>query len=66
MVNSFAEQLAFDTYGRAIKECIFMHQCVKCGEDASFFTDEVSEVEFNISGFCQVCQNNIFGVNEDA
>ena len=34
MVNSFAEQLAFDTYGRSIKECIFMHQCVKCGEDA--------------------------------
>ena len=66
MISNFVEKLAWDTYGRSTRECIFMKQCVKCGEDASSFTDEVSEAEFNISGFCQVCQDNIFGGSKDA
>lgn len=33
-----------------------------CGGDASEFTDEQSMREFTISGLCQRCQDEIFGV----
>jgi hypothetical protein len=33
-----------------------------CGEDASEFTDELSEKEYTISGLCQSCQNIVFGL----
>ena len=61
MISDFVEQLALGTYGRSTRDSIFLERCVKCGESASSFEDEVSEREFYISGVCQLCQITIFG-----
>jgi hypothetical protein len=34
--------------------------CVKCDKPANSFRDEESEVEFDISGLCQDCQDEVF------
>jgi len=33
-----------------------------CGKPAATFRDETSVREFRISGFCQACQDAVFGV----
>jgi hypothetical protein len=33
-----------------------------CGGNASAFRDEISRREYAITGFCQSCQDNMFGV----
>ena len=38
-------------------------QCVSCGDSAKSFRDDVSKREFAISGFCQKCQDETFGVS---
>ena len=38
-------------------------QCATCGEAANEFRNELSEREYNISGMCQACQDDIFGVD---
>ena len=35
--------------------------CNWCGKPATQFTDELSRKEYNISGFCQDCQDKTFG-----
>ena len=42
-------------------------QCATCGEDVRVqqFRDRLSEREFNISGMCQVCQDDVFGGEEN-
>jgi len=32
-----------------------------CGGDATKFKNEISKREYRISGFCQQCQDNMFG-----
>lgn len=34
-----------------------INTCVKCGGDANLFRDEVSEKEYEITKFCQSCQD---------
>ena len=38
---------------------------IGCGGDATKFRDELSRREFTISGLCQKCQDNIFGLAEN-
>jgi hypothetical protein len=38
---------------------------VGCGGPANEFRDARSEKEYGISGFCQNCQDKVFGVEED-
>jgi len=35
--------------------------CGWCGKPATEFRDELSRKEFTISGFCQSCQDNVWG-----
>lgn len=35
--------------------------CTDCGGPATDFKDELSKREYSISGFCQKCQDAIFG-----
>ena len=35
--------------------------CTWCGEKVTGFKDEISLKEYNISGFCQECQDKTFG-----
>jgi|TARA_R100000049_G_scaffold4748_2_gene11435 hypothetical protein len=40
-------------------------KCVSCKEDATEFTDALSEKEYGISGLCQSCQDQVFGVSDE-
>lgn len=37
------------------------HMCILCSNEASAFTDESAELEFEVSGLCQQCQDECFG-----
>ena len=42
--------------------------CVSCDAEgiiASSFSDDLSRKEYSISGFCQSCQDDLFGPEED-
>ena len=39
--------------------------CVSCKGEASSFRDSLSQKEYSISGLCQSCQDNIFGISEE-
>ena len=42
--------------------------CVSCGKEgivASSFRDDLSKKEYAISGMCQCCQDDVFGVKEE-
>ena len=55
------DEMAFKLFGRSRTLAIAGNGCVKCGESAVDFRDEISKKEFGISGFCQACQDDIFG-----
>ena len=59
------EEMAFALFGRSRTLAIAGGGCVKCGQPAVDFRDELSRKEFGISGFCQSCQDEIFGAEED-
>lgn len=37
--------------------------CTWCGAEATEFRNEISRREYRISGFCQQCQDNTFGMD---
>jgi hypothetical protein len=37
--------------------------CPSCSKPVGTFRDELSKKEFGISGLCQVCQDEVFGIN---
>ena len=53
--------------GRDRATCVESLTCVTCGGDAQkvAFRDPLSWKEFQISGMCQECQDEVFGVSED-
>ena len=61
-LDNAKEEMAFRLFGRSRTLAIAGNGCVKCGESAVDFTDELSRKEFGISGLCQSCQDGIFGV----
>jgi len=46
--------------GRDRTQSVSQNICNWCGEDASTFTDALSEKEYTISGLCQTCQDKTF------
>tara|TARA_Y100000310_G_C20648560_1_gene798053 strand:+ start:374 stop:574 length:201 start_codon:yes stop_codon:yes gene_type:complete len=63
-LEQFKEDMAMKLYGRSRTLAIAGNQCVKCGESATDFRDELSRKEHGISGFCQTCQDGIFETGE--
>jgi len=66
-VQSAVDESAQTIFGRTLTEAKAHNICVDCGEavtDGSF-TDDLSKVEYGISGFCQKCQDIIFAEPED-
>jgi len=53
-------------FGRTLTEAHAKSICVDCAtpvnEDS--FKDEISKVEYGMSGFCQVCQDRVFAEPE--
>ena len=59
--ETFLDKYSLKVYGRSRMESIANDICLKCGESAVKFKDSLSEEEYTISGFCQVCQDEVFG-----
>ena len=64
-LDQFKEETAFRLFGRSRSLAIAGGGCVKCGEAATDFRDELSRKEYGISGLCQRCQDGIFGVSDE-
>jgi len=64
-LDTFKEETAFRLFGRSRRLAIAGNQCVKCGEFDLWFRDELSRKEHGISGFCQSCQDDVFGLNDE-
>ncbi len=58
-IKNFLEE----TYGRstAIEADVCIPVPTGCGGPAVEFKDEISRREYRISGFCQACQDKVFG-----
>jgi len=56
------EDLLERVYGRT--SSIRSNVCVFCKKDATEFRDALSRREYSISGLCQDCQDEVFGVDE--
>ena len=52
--------------GKDRKDMIRNRQCMTCGGCAYYFRDDLSKKEYAISGMCQSCQDDFFGVTEEA
>ena len=52
-------------FGIDRKGSIANNKCVSCKEDATEFTSALSRKEYGISGLCQSCQDQIFGVSDE-
>ncbi len=44
------------------KQAHIKSACCKCGGDAKKFKDSVSIKEYSITGWCQTCQDEFYGV----
>ena len=55
------EHFLNDVFGRS--SAIEHDVCVFCAGDASTFRNEISRKEYTISGLCQKCQDETFGVD---
>lgn len=58
-INNLLQSMA-DTFG-AVGPKAPKNTCTWCGGPAEKFKDALSKKEFTISGFCQKCQDNVFG-----
>ena len=55
------EQVLTAVFGRSRKETVENKSCVSCDAPDVSFTDELSAIEYSISGLCQTCQDDLFG-----
>ena len=54
--------------GKDRRATIAAGECMTCdsqGNNAQSFTDDLSRKEYQISGMCQKCQDDIFGAGEE-
>ncbi len=59
--NKEIESLLTAVFGRSRKETVENKSCVSCDATDVSFTDELSAIEYSISGMCQTCQDSTFG-----
>ena len=59
------DNLSLRNLGRARSLAIAGRSCVTCGKRADIFRDSLSVKEYNISGMCQKCQDEVFVENEE-
>jgi hypothetical protein len=64
-LDQFKEDTAMRLFGRSRHLAITGNQCEKCGAHNLEFRDELSCKEHGISGFCQSCQDDIFGPSDE-
>jgi hypothetical protein len=54
------DNISLRNLGRARSLAIAGRSCVTCGKRADSFRDSLSVKEYNISGMCQICQDEVF------
>jgi hypothetical protein len=63
------EKALTDMFGHDRRAVIESDMCVPppigCGKPATVFRDELSKLEYQISGLCQACQDSVFGGPEN-
>lgn len=62
-VRELLDKLSADAFGRSYTDSLGLQICVSCGESCppESFVDDLSRKEYQISGFCQKCQDEVFG-----
>lgn len=55
------DTLSMRMFGRVYSKCKRDWICVSCGKEVEGFKDDLSMREYEISGFCQKCQDKVFG-----
>lgn len=61
--KSFKNLMSKVLFGTTLDEALESQTCVRCGkkvDEDMDFEDSRSQAEYNISGFCQECQDEIF------
>jgi hypothetical protein len=63
--NAEIDRLLSDLSGTNRPAMIAANLCAWCKQPATEFTDELSKVEYTISGLCQKCQDETFFTDDD-
>jgi hypothetical protein len=61
--NCVIEEVLEYVTGVDRRKCITGNICTWCGGPAEEFRNDISIKEYTISGFCQKCQDETFGVD---
>ena len=64
-LEQLKEDVAMQSFGRSRTLSHAAGQCVKCGSYDLNFRDEPSRREYQLTVWCQSCQDEFFGVNEE-
>ena len=64
-MNKVLEDVGELLLGRSRIESITEDKCISCGGEANQFNNDLSRREFTISGFCQKCQDSVFGGGDE-
>jgi len=60
-IQVYVDKLSKNLFGEGLSQSLRDRTCVNCGKKILGFRDKLSEREYEISGFCQECQDEIFG-----
>lgn len=60
-ITALLDDITKQVFGHTRTNSIGTDTCVRCGCIANEFKDQRSAREYKISGFCQKCQDEIFG-----
>ena len=64
-MTSFVDHLSETIFGKSVSKSHNDNTCVICKGPAVSFSDHLSAKEYSISGMCQVCQDKVFGEDDD-
>ena len=64
-LDQLKEDICMESFGRSRNLALAAGQCVKCGTYDLNFRDEPSQREYKRTVWCQSCQDDFFGVEED-
>jgi hypothetical protein len=60
-LEQFVDDFTKRNFGRTLSESQKQKVCVGCGKPIKGFKDVLSQREYEISGLCQECQDDVFG-----
>ena len=64
-INDLPPRRPIDLLVEGRREAIATNTCVRCDTGSNLvFRDEISKREYEISGLCQKCQDDIYGEEE--